>query len=110
MDSKANCSIQGRLYRQEFHRQLEDWSCIVLHNIDIKQLILSSCALIHRHRPDLLDYLNLNKSDAKTNMNLAFDIAEEHLGIPKLIAADDILNVEKVLQLSFNNHDTILAR
>lgn len=39
--------------------------------------------------------MSLNKSDAKTNMNLAFDIAEEHLGIPKLFAAEDILNVEK---------------
>lgn len=61
--------------------------------------LIQSCALIHRHRPDLLDYMSLNKSDAKTNMNLAFDIAEEHLGIPKLFAAEDILNVEKVLQI-----------
>ena len=43
-----------------------------------------SCALIHRHRPDLLDYDSLSKSPASAAENLtkAFSIAAEHLGIP----------------------------
>lgn len=43
-----------------------------------------SCALIHRHRPDLLDYDALSKSPSKAAENLAkaFSIAAEHLGIP----------------------------
>jgi len=48
------------------------------------------CALIHRHRPDLLDYhaLTNNKRD---NLNLAFKVAEEHLQIPAMLDADELL-------------------
>lgn len=40
------------------------------------------CALIHCHRPDLLDYHALDPVDRFSNTKLAFDIAEQHLGIP----------------------------
>uniref|UniRef100_A0AAX7SQY0 Actinin, alpha 2b n=1 Tax=Astatotilapia calliptera TaxID=8154 RepID=A0AAX7SQY0_ASTCA len=56
---------------------------------------LAFCALIHRHRPDLLDYSKLNKDDPLGNLNLAFDIAEKHLDIPKMLDAEDIINTPK---------------
>ncbi|CAG8682739.1 9980_t:CDS:2, partial [Scutellospora calospora] len=40
-----------------------------------------SCALIHRHRPDLLDYDALNKSDRHSNTALAFEVAATKLDI-----------------------------
>jgi hypothetical protein len=43
---------------------------------------LALCALIHRHRPDLLDYDKLDKDDRHANTRLAFQVAAEHLGIP----------------------------
>ena len=43
---------------------------------------LALCALIHCHRPDLLDYYTLDPTERFANTKLAFDIAEEHLGIP----------------------------
>jgi actinin alpha len=51
---------------------------------------LAFCALIHRHRPELLDYSKLSKSDPIHNLNLAFDIAEKHLDIPKMLDAEDL--------------------
>lgn len=51
---------------------------------------LAFCALIHRHRPDLLDYSQLSKDDPLHNLNLAFDIAEKHLDIPRMLDPDDI--------------------
>jgi len=48
------------------------------------------CALINRHRPDLLDYSTLG-SDKRENLNLAFRVAEEHLDIPQMLDADDML-------------------
>jgi len=51
---------------------------------------LALCALIHKHRPDLLDFNSLNKSDNKANIQLAFDIAEKHLGISPLLDVDDL--------------------
>lgn len=41
-----------------------------------------SCALIHKHRPDLIDYNALDKTDAHYNTRVAFDAAEKALGIP----------------------------
>ncbi|CAO3610478.1 unnamed protein product [Cunninghamella echinulata] len=56
---------------------------------------LAFCALIHRHRPDLLDYHALDKSDRHHNTALAFDIAEQHLGIPKLLDVEDVCDISK---------------
>lgn len=49
---------------------------------------LAFCALIHRHRPELIDYSKLSKSDPIYNLNLAFDVAEKHLDIPKMLDAE----------------------
>lgn len=43
---------------------------------------LDRCALIHCHRPDLMDYHKLDKTDRQGNTKLAFMIAAEHLNIP----------------------------
>ncbi|KAF8810979.1 actinin-like protein [Phlegmacium glaucopus] len=51
---------------------------------------LALCALIHCHRPDLLDYNKLDKSDRHGNTSLAFRIAAEHLGIPQLLEVEDL--------------------
>ncbi|MCJ8738769.1 hypothetical protein PDJAM_G00039600 [Pangasius djambal] len=56
---------------------------------------LAFCALIHRHRPDLIDYSKLNKDDHLGNLNLALEIAEKHLDIPKMLDAEDIVNTPK---------------
>ncbi|KAI8819850.1 calponin domain-containing protein [Fimicolochytrium jonesii] len=56
---------------------------------------LALCALIHRHRPDLLDYHSLDKSKKHENTQLAFDVAESQLGIAKLFGVEDIIDVAK---------------
>ncbi|XP_049320510.1 alpha-actinin-2-like isoform X3 [Astyanax mexicanus] len=56
---------------------------------------LAFCALIHRHRPDLIDYSKLNKDDPLGNLNLALEIAEKHLDIPKMLDPEDIVNTPK---------------
>jgi len=56
---------------------------------------LAFCALIHRHRPDLLNFDALDKNDKLGNLNLAFDVAEKHLDVPKLLDAHDILDLVK---------------
>uniref|UniRef100_A0A7N8XWB7 Actinin, alpha 1 n=1 Tax=Mastacembelus armatus TaxID=205130 RepID=A0A7N8XWB7_9TELE len=53
---------------------------------------LGFCALIHRHRPELIDYAKLRKDDPMTNLNTAFDVAEKYLDIPKMLDAEDIIS------------------
>ena len=56
---------------------------------------LAFCALLDIHRPDLIDYDTLDKSDHKGNMQLAFDIASKQIGIPDLLDVEDVADVAK---------------
>jgi Ca2+-binding EF-hand superfamily protein len=56
---------------------------------------LAFCALIHRHRPDLLNYDTLDKTDAHACTRTAFDVAQQHLGIPQLLDVEDLCDVKK---------------
>lgn len=52
------------------------------------------CALIHRHRPDLIPWDRLDKADAQGNTELAFRVAERELGIPRLLEVQDLCGVD----------------
>ncbi|XP_010216953.1 PREDICTED: alpha-actinin-4 [Tinamus guttatus] len=52
-------------------------------------------ALIHRHRPELIEYDKLRKDDPVTNLNNAFEVAEKFLDIPKMLDAEDIVNTAR---------------
>lgn len=56
---------------------------------------LAFCALLDIHRPDLIDYDKLDKSDHRGNMQLAFDIASKEIGIPDLLDVEDVCDVTK---------------
>jgi len=55
---------------------------------------LAFCALIHRYRPDLLDFDSLDQDDWTGNCTLAFQVAESHLGIPTLLDVEDVIKNE----------------
>ncbi|KAL8939304.1 MAG: hypothetical protein Q9211_002800 [Gyalolechia sp. 1 TL-2023] len=56
---------------------------------------LAFCALLDIHRPDLIDFEKLDKSDHRGNMQLAFNIASKEIGIPDLLDVDDVCDVLK---------------
>uniref|UniRef100_A0A3B5R3D9 Spectrin beta chain n=1 Tax=Xiphophorus maculatus TaxID=8083 RepID=A0A3B5R3D9_XIPMA len=47
-------------------------------------------ALIHRHRPDLIEFHKLTRSNATHNLQQAFNVAEHHLGLTKLLDPEDV--------------------
>ncbi|KAL9112847.1 MAG: hypothetical protein Q9227_002924 [Pyrenula ochraceoflavens] len=56
---------------------------------------LAFCALLDIHRPDLIDFDALDKSDHRGNMQLAFDIATREIGIPSLLDVEDVVDVAR---------------
>uniref|UniRef100_A0A8C8ET23 Calponin-homology (CH) domain-containing protein n=1 Tax=Oncorhynchus tshawytscha TaxID=74940 RepID=A0A8C8ET23_ONCTS len=66
-------------------------SLISRSHIDSWKDGLAFNALIHRHRPELIDYDKLRKDDPLTNLNNAFEVAEKYLDIPKMMDAEDIV-------------------
>jgi Ca2+-binding EF-hand superfamily protein len=56
---------------------------------------LAFCALLDIHRPDLIDYETLDKSDHRGNMTKAFRIAADKIGIPELLDVEDVCDVAK---------------
>lgn len=56
---------------------------------------LAFCALLDRHRPDLMDFYELDPSDHRGNTALAFEISSEQIGIPQLLDVEDICDVTK---------------
>nr|XP_048688824.1 spectrin beta chain, non-erythrocytic 4 isoform X1 [Caretta caretta] len=47
-------------------------------------------ALIHRHRPEIVDFSKLTKSNATYNLQQAFNVAEQQLGLTKLLDPEDV--------------------
>lgn len=56
---------------------------------------LAFCAIIHRHRPDLIDFDSLNPEDKAGNLDKAFQAAADHLDIPRLLDVEDIVSMPR---------------
>ncbi|KAJ8687026.1 hypothetical protein QAD02_022820, partial [Eretmocerus hayati] len=66
------------------------------HNVNVRNFTtswrdgLAFNAIIHKHRPDLIQFDKLSKSNAIYNLNNAFNVAEDKFGLTKLLDAEDI--------------------
>lgn len=56
---------------------------------------LALCALIHKHRPKLIDYDSLSPEDSHTNFEIASNAAFEYFGLEQFISPSDIPKLDE---------------
>ncbi|XP_069385319.1 protein-methionine sulfoxide oxidase mical3a isoform X37 [Paralichthys olivaceus] len=61
---------------------------------------LALCALIHRYRPDLIDFDSLDERDQQKNNQLGFDVAEKEFGISPCMTGKEMSSVVEPDKLS----------
>ncbi|XP_077565228.1 protein-methionine sulfoxide oxidase mical3a-like [Stigmatopora nigra] len=75
-------------------------------NVCVKDLTMSwksglaLCALIHRYRPDLIDFDSLDEQDQEKNNQLGFDVAEREFGISPCMTGKEMSCVVEPDKLS----------
>nr|XP_057945266.1 F-actin-monooxygenase MICAL2 isoform X4 [Doryrhamphus excisus] len=65
---------------------------------------LALCGLIHRFKPQLIDFKSLNEENQATNLQLAFDILEREFGIRPFASVKELsgsLELEKTKMISY---------
>ncbi|XP_072124182.1 F-actin-monooxygenase MICAL3-like isoform X5 [Mobula birostris] len=61
---------------------------------------LALCAILHRYRPDLIDFQQLNEKNVEANNQLAFDVAEREFGISPIMTGKEMASVGEPDKLS----------
>ncbi|KAM8882792.1 protein-methionine sulfoxide oxidase mical3b-like isoform 1-T2 [Synchiropus picturatus] len=61
---------------------------------------MALCALIHRYRPDLIDFESLDQSAVEENIRLAFEVSEREFGISPLMTVEELLSAGELDSLS----------
>ncbi|XP_039466497.1 F-actin-monooxygenase MICAL2 isoform X6 [Oreochromis aureus] len=65
---------------------------------------IALCALIHRFKPQLIDFDSLNEEDHVANLQLAFDISEREFGIRPFTSAKELSEEEELDKTKMINY------
>ncbi|XP_011314011.1 protein-methionine sulfoxide oxidase Mical isoform X2 [Fopius arisanus] len=69
---------------------------------------LAICAIIHRYRPDLIDFYSLKSEEVEKNNQLAFDVLEKELGIAPIMSGEEMAHCDVPDKLEMFSYLTLL--
>ncbi|KAJ6234902.1 spectrin beta chain [Anaeramoeba flamelloides] len=93
--SSTNNLIEKSILLKWCQEEFKDYKSIKIDNFASSWVDGQAfCAIIHRYKPEMLDYPSLDKTEKLDNLDLAFDIAEEQLGIIIYLDAEELLTEE----------------
>ncbi len=88
-----------------FQKQLESYDCVAVSDMTYSfQSGLALCAVVHRYRPDLVEFQALDPSTWAENNQLAFDLLEHELGVPPAMTGRELAsskNPDKLAMISY---------
>ncbi|XP_053720325.1 F-actin-monooxygenase mical2b isoform X7 [Synchiropus splendidus] len=86
-------------------RQLEGYKNVTVSDLTLSwKSGLALCALIHRFKPQLIDFDSLSEDDTAANLQLAFDVSEREFGIRPLASVTELcdgLELDKAKMISY---------
>ncbi|KAM9817672.1 F-actin-monooxygenase MICAL2 [Neosynchiropus ocellatus] len=86
-------------------RQLEGYKNVTVSDLTLSwKSGLALCALIHRFKPQLIDFDSLSEDDTAANLQLAFDVSEREFGIRPLASVTELcggLELDKAKMITY---------
>jgi len=85
--------VQKKVYYFGVKKKTQGYNNVKVKNFtDSWVSELAFCKLIHKNRPDLIDFDSLDPKDNKGNLEKAFSIADKELDIPELLDANEMVS------------------
>ncbi|XP_030579801.1 F-actin-monooxygenase MICAL2 isoform X3 [Archocentrus centrarchus] len=86
-------------------KQTEDYRNVIITDLTSSwKNGIALCALIHRFKPQLIDFDSLNEEDHVANLQLAFDISEREFGIRPFTSAKELSEEEELDKTKMINY------
>ncbi|XP_019733686.1 F-actin-monooxygenase mical2b isoform X2 [Hippocampus comes] len=90
--SRGECEVRPDRLLTWCQRQTNGYRGVDITNLTSSwRSGLALCALIHKQRPELIDYDSLHEDEVAANNQLAFDVAERHLGIQPVTTGKEMV-------------------
>ncbi|XP_051917950.1 F-actin-monooxygenase mical2b-like isoform X2 [Hippocampus zosterae] len=90
--SRGECEVRPDRLLTWCQRQTNGYRGVDVNNLTSSwRSGLALCALIHKQRPELIDYDSLHEDEVAANNQLAFDVAERHLGIQPVTTGKEMV-------------------
>ncbi|XP_076668643.1 molecule interacting with CasL isoform X3 [Andrena cerasifolii] len=90
-DLRGDCQVHPDMLLRWLQKQVALYDSVKIEDMGASfKNGLAISAIIHRYRPDLIDFHSLQPDDVTKNNQVAFDVLEKELGIPPIMTGEEM--------------------